>query len=248
MTEEQRRGIIWRKLARLETRAAPSLSTGFPALDKLLGAGGLPRGAMVEWFGPPSSGKTTLALQTSACLQAGGAVAAWVDADRTFDPLYAAALGVALDRLPVVQPETAEEALEMAVQLVNSGALDLLIVDSAAALTPRLELGASLVEAGGGLQGRVLASGLRKLGVALRRNAAAALFLNQTRAHPESGPGESEASAGGSALKLYSAVRIVFQPEAGGRLRLRALKGRAGAALLPCVLERREPSGFVEAR
>src|ERR1700722_5189488 len=129
MTEEYRQSTIRRKLAGTEIpRSRPSISTGFRVLDAVLGAGGLPRGRIVEWFGPPSCGKTTLALQTVAHIQGTGSIAAWIDADRTFDPGYAVALGVALDRLAVARPESAEEAMEIVRQLLGSGAVDLLVV------------------------------------------------------------------------------------------------------------------------
>lgn len=236
MTEAARRGIILRKLARLEIgRAAAVISTGITALDAVLGAGGLPRGRIVEWFGPPSSGKTTLALRTVGSAQRSGLVAAWIDADRTFDPVYAGALGVTLDRLPVVRPESAEEALQMARQLLDSGAVDLLIVDSAAALTPQLELEAGMAEASAGLYRRVLASLLRRLGFSLRRTGTAAVLLNQSHAHWDAAAGDTEASSGGPALKLRASVRIAFQPE-GRRVRLRALKNAAGDPFATAVL------------
>jgi len=246
MTEEFRRNTIRRKLARMEGRDAwPAMPTGFRALDAVLGIGGLPRGSIVEWFGPPSCGKTTLALETVAHLQQSGSIAAWIDADRTFDPAYAAALGVALERLPVVRPETAEEAMEMARQLLDSGAVDLLVVDSAAALTPGLELEAGIGDAAFSLQGRVLASGLRKICFALRRSGAAAVFLNQSRNRPEAG-GEPETTAGGPSLKLYAPIRLSLQPGKGGRLRLRALKNAAAAAFQDGVLEWRGGAGLAD--
>lgn len=247
MTEEYRRQVIWRKLARLETRrAAPPISTGLRALDAVLGGGGLPRGGIAEWFGPPSCGKTTLAIETVAYLQKNGSVAAWIDADRTFDPGYAAALGVSLERLPVARPETAEEALEMARQLLHSGALDLLVVDSAAALAASLELDAGIGDSAWGLQSRVLASRLRGVYFALRRSGAAALFLNQSRARLDAAAGDMETSAGGPPLKLYAAVRVGFQMENGSRLRLRALKNNLAAAFRGGVLEWREGAGFAD--
>jgi recombination protein RecA len=247
MTEAYRQSAIRRKLARMENRrTSPAIPTGFRALDEVLGAGGLPRGHIVEWFGPPSCGKTTLALQTVAHLQESGSVAAWIDADRTFDPSYAVALGVTLERLPVARPESAEEALEMARQLLDSGAVDLLVVDSAAALTPSLELGAGIGDSGAGLHGRVLASGLRKMCFTLRRSGSAAIFVNQSRTRLDAAAGELETSAGGPALKLYAPVRLAFHPENGRRLRLRALKNNAAAAFKGGVLDWREGAGFAD--
>jgi len=244
MTEEDRRNTIRRKLACAEIRRpAPPISTGFRVLDAVLGVGGLPRGRIVEWFGPPSCGKTTLALQTAAHVQRSGLVAAWIDADRTFDPGYAAALGVALDRLPVVRPESTEEAMEMVRQLLESRGVDLLVLDSAAALTPSLELGSGLSDSIVSLQGRVMASGLRKLCVPLRRSEAAAVFLNQDRGRID---GAGETSAGGPALKLCAPVRLAL--EAGNRpgLRLRALRNHAAAAFESGVLAWRKEGGFTD--
>ena len=164
MKEQERRHAIELKLSRMEVfpRRPGAVSTGFAPLNAALDTGGFPRGAIVEIFGP-SCGKTTLALQTVARLQETGGEAGWIDADRTFDPSYAAGLGVALDRLPLARPDSAEQALEIACQLAASGALDLLVVDSAAALTPQMEMQAAIGESGPGLHSRVLASGLRKL-------------------------------------------------------------------------------------
>jgi len=206
----------------------------------------LPRGGLVEVYGPSSCGKTTLALQAVAYLQSRGFTAAWIDADRTFDPAYAAGLGVAVERLPVAQPECAEEALDVARQLANSTAVDLLVVDSAAALVPRLELAAGLGTSSQGLQSRVLASGLRKLATALVRTGASAVFLNQTRTRVESSGEESETSAGGPPLKLFAAVRIAMEPAGAGRIRFRVLKNKLAATLAGRELEWRRGSGFAE--
>ncbi len=183
-------------------------------------------------------------MQTVAHIQASGSIAAWIDADRTFDPGYAVALGVALDRLAVARPESAEEAMEMVRQLLASGAVDLLVVDSAAALIPHLELGSGTVDAGSGLQARVLSSGLRGIWFPLQRSDSAALFLNQTRAGGESG--EMETSAGGPSLKLYAPVRLAFEPAAGRRLRLRVLKNNRAAASEGGVLDWIEGAGFAD--
>jgi recombination protein RecA len=245
MTEDYRQRVIWGKLARMEIRRlSPAIPTGFRALDTVLGTGGLPRGHIVEWFGPPSCGKTTLALQTVAHIQENGSVAAWVDADRTFDPGYATGLGVTLTRLPVVRPESAEQAVQMARQLLESGAVDLLVVDSVAALVPNLELESGIGEATSGLQARVLEWGLRKMSFTLRRSDSAAIFVNQSRVRPDPAGGEMETSAGGPSLKLYAPIRLAFQPES--RLRLRALKNNAAAPCHSAVLDRSEAGGFAD--
>lgn len=231
-TEDRRRRAIragMDRLDRVALRVRRAIPTGFPALDQALGAGGFPRSAISELFGPPSAGKTTLALQWVAHLQAGGLAAAWIDADHTFDPAYAAALGVALSGLPLACPESAEEALEMARSLALSGALDAVIVDSAAALAPAFELGAG-VSASAGLQSRVLASGLKALARAMSKSEAALLFLNQTRSRSNPSQGEPETSAGGPSLKLYAALRLVLDPVDGRTVRFRTLKDKASAA------------------
>ena len=244
--EDHRRRAIGAKLARLDSapgRVVPAIPTGFPALDRALG-GGFPRGAMSELFGPSSSGKTTLALQWVAHLQACGLAAAWIDADHTFDPAYAAALGVALDGLPLACPESAEQALEMARRLASSGAVDAVVIDSAAALTPRIELDAGVT--GAGLQSRVLASGLKSLARAMARCDAALLFLNQTRTRTNPSQGEAETSAGGPSLKLFAAVRLVLEPVDGHTVLFRTLKNKAAAAFREGALGRREAVGFAK--
>ena len=165
----------------MSTAACP---TGFAALDTALGIGGLPRGHIVEIFGPPNSGKTALALQTIAHLQQSGGAAAWIDAEHAFDPRFASQLGVDLAGLPVAEPGSAEEALEIARQFAASGAVELVVVDSAAALVPKLELETGLGD-GGSLHGRVLASELRRLSSLAARTGVCVVFLNQIRGRRE---------------------------------------------------------------
>ncbi len=224
----------------------PVLATAFPSLDRALGVGGLPRGSMIELFGPAGSGKTTLALQIVAHALHQGSTAAWLDADRTFDPAYAESLGIDLQQLPVLQPNHAEEGLDMVQRLAVTGALDLVVVDSAAALVPQLELESAIGETGSGLQGRVLASGLRRMRRAVERTGVCVLFLNQERARRERSGEETDTSAGGAPLKLYAAVRIVLTPVAGQRLRFRVLKNKAGAAFTGGELAWRDGEGFLE--
>jgi recombination protein RecA len=245
MSELQRRHAIELKLSRMESAPgrAAAVSTGFALLDAALDSSGFPRGSIVEIFGP-SCGKTTLALQTIAHLQAGGGSAGWIDADHTFDPQYAAALGVDLERMPLGRPDSAEQALEMARRLAASGALDLLVLDSAAALTPQLEREASLGESPAGLHSRVLASGLRKLAMTAMRAGVSVLFLNQIRSRVEPA---GETSAGGPPLKLYASVRIRVAPGPGLRLRFRVLKNRAAGAFREGELEYLPGRGFAEA-
>lgn len=223
-----------------------AVATGFATLDRALGSGGLPRGRIVELFGPSSSGKTTLLLQVIAHLQSNGLAAAWIDADRSFDPAYAAQLGVVVEGLPVAQPDAAEQALEMARQLAESGAVDLLVVDSAAALVPSLELQAGIGQSAAGLHSRVLASGLRKLSTTAAKTGTCVVFLNQTRSRPEASGGESETSAGGPPLKLYAAVRIALFGAGGRQLGFRVLKNKVSEGSPEGRLEWRRGGGFAK--
>jgi len=231
MTHLDRQHAIRVRLARMQPPTpGDAIPTGSATLDAALGIGGLPRGAIVELFGPAGSGKTSLALAIAAHWQKAGGSAAWIDAERSFDPVYAARLGVAIEHLPVARPESAEQAFAMMFAL--AGAVELLIVDSAAALAPALELETALGESGRGLQSRVLASGLRKLARHMARAGATAVLLNQTRSRPNPADGadREQLSAGGPALKLYAALRIALQPASGaGRVRFRVLKNKAGA-------------------
>jgi recombination protein RecA len=245
MKESDRQRAIRQKLARAGAAPPPALLTGFALLDRA--TGGLPRGSIAELFGTPACGKTTLALQIAAHVQQAGGAAVWVDAEHSFDPAYALRLGVAVGRLPVAQPESAEEALEIVRRLAASGAVDLLVVDSAAALVPQIELATGIGEAGAGAHGRVLASGLRRVASAMRRGEAVALFLNQMRGGAEEGEGAG-AAAGGPPLKLFAAVRIAMRAGApGGRPAvLRVVKNTAGAAPAECLLAWRDGAGFAE--
>jgi recombination protein RecA len=243
--EERQRGIRL-KLARMETPAGASIPTGFAALDSAVGVGGLPRGGIVELFGPSSSGKTTLALEIIAHLQKMGDTAAWIDADHTFDATYADTLGVAIEGLPLAQPDSAEEALEIARQLAASNAVDLLVIDSAAALVPSVELETGIGDGGQGLHSRVLASGLRKLARVVSKTGTAVLVLNQTRTRPEADGGESETSAGGPPLKLYAAVRIALSRADARRVSFRILKNKVAAPFTEGELEWRQGSGVAE--
>ena len=244
MTERERQRTIQSKLCRLAAPAPGVLPSGFPALDAALG-GGFPRRGVVELFGPPSSGKTTLALQAVAHLQGEGLGAAWIDADGTFDAAWASALGVDIARLAVARPAWAEQALEIARRLILTGAVDLAVIDSAAALVPKLELETPLGDSSAGLQTRIVASGLRRLAGALARTEAAALFLNQTRSRPDADGGE-ETSAGGPPLKLYAAARIVLDPARRAGVRFRVLKNRPAAAFAGGELAWSGGAGFAK--
>jgi recombination protein RecA len=246
--EEERQRAILLRLARMRSAAgAPEafFTSGFRALDESLGRG-FPRGHMVELFGPAGCGKTTLAIQCVAHAQKSALTAAWIDADHTFDPAYATGLGVDMERVPFAQPATAEQGLEIARQLAGSGAVDLIVVDSAAALVPRLELETGIGHDAPGLHSRVLASGLRKLRHTLVKSGACIVFLNQMRSRPEGSAGEGETSAGGVPLKLFAAVRIALVPSTGARLLLRARKNKVAESVADRVLERRRGAGFAE--
>jgi len=247
MREEDRGRAIRTKVARMEIRPlrAP-LPTGFSALDTALGSGGLPRGHVVEIFGPPDSGKTTLALQIVARVQREGRTAGWMDAERTFDAEYAAALGVAIERLPLVQPDSAENGMAMLHCLASSGALDLLVVDSAAALVPSLELEAGVGDPSASLHARVLASGLRPLVRAAANAGTTIVFLNQARVRWEPSGEQMETSAGGSALKLYASIRIALSAAEGKRTRFRILKNKVAASCSMGELARDSGQRFVE--
>jgi len=229
--------------ASLPRRVLPPVPTGFPALDRALGTGGFPRAAMSELLGPPSSGKTTLALQCLAHAQACGLTAAWIDAEHSFDPAYAAGLGVALESLPVMCPRSAEDAVEMIRGLAASGAVDIVAIDSLAALTPELELDGRAAGAAG-LQSQVLCSGLGSLARVLMRSDTAILFLNQTRHRMNRSQGEPETSAGGPALRLHADLRLVLYPVDHRSVRFRTLKDRAAGAFREGELRYQDGLGF----
>jgi recombination protein RecA len=247
MKEQDRQRAIRLRLARMGEPAGVSvLATGFPTLDAALGCGGFTSGSIVELFGASSTGKTTLALQMAAYAQNSNKTVAWIDAEHAFDAAYASSLGVVLDRLPIAKPDSAEQAFEIARQLVASRVVDLLIVDSAAALIPRLELATGMGEGGKGLQSRVLAAELRSLSGIVGRTGTVAVFLNQLRSRPEALRMDSETTAGGPALKLYSAVRISLDARANDRIRFRVLKNKAAAAFGEGDLLYRRGQGFVK--
>lgn len=184
------------------------IPTGSIALDIALGIGGFPRGRVVEIYGPESSGKTTVALHAIASVQAQGGLAAFIDAEHALDPDYAAALGVDLDNLYVSQPDTGEQALEICDTLVRSGAIDLVVIDSVAALTPRAEIEGDMGDSHMGLQARLMSQALRKMAGALSNTNTTAIFINQLREKIGVMFGSPETTTGGKALKFYSSVRL----------------------------------------
>ena len=185
-----------------------AVSTGSLGLDIALGIGGLPRGRVIEVYGPESSGKTTLALQTIAEAQKTGGVCAFVDAEHALDPVYARKLGVQLDDLLISQPDTGEQALEIADTLVRSGAVDVLVVDSVAALTPRAELEGEMGDSLPGLQARLMSQALRKLTGSISKSNTMVIFINQIRMKIGVMFGSPETTTGGNALKFYASVRL----------------------------------------
>ncbi|UCC13352.1 MAG: recombinase RecA [Gammaproteobacteria bacterium] len=189
-------------------RDMPVVSTGSLGLDIALGIGGLPRGRVVEIYGPESSGKTTLTLQVIAECQKAGGTAAFVDAEHALDPVYAEKLGVNLDDLLVSQPDTGEQALEITDMLVRSSAVDVIVVDSVAALTPKAEIEGEMGDSHVGLQARLMSQALRKLTANIKRTNALVIFINQIRMKIGVMFGSPETTTGGNALKFYSSVRL----------------------------------------
>ncbi len=191
-----------------QAQAIPSISTGSLALDIALGIGGLPEGRIVEIYGPESSGKTTLTLSVIAEAQKKGGTCAFIDAEHALDPLYAEKLGVDIDNLIVSQPDTGEQALEVTDMLVRSGAVDVLIVDSVAALVPKAEIEGDMGDSHVGLQARLLSQAMRKLTGVIKNSNTLVIFINQIRMKIGVMFGSPETTTGGNALKFYSSVRL----------------------------------------
>jgi recombination protein RecA len=191
-----------------ERVAIPAISTGSLGLDVALGIGGLPKGRICEIYGPESSGKTTLTLQVIAEAQKAGGTAAFIDAEHALDPSYAEKLGVQVDDLIVSQPDTGEQALEVAEMLVRSGAVDVLVIDSVAALTPKAEIEGEMGDSHVGLQARLLSQAMRKLTATIKQTNCLVIFINQIRMKIGVMFGSPETTTGGNALKFYSSVRL----------------------------------------
>ena len=185
-----------------------AIQTGALSLDLALGVGGLPRGRVVEIFGPESSGKSTLAMHVVAEAQRNGGICAYIDAEHAMDPVYASAIGVDIDQLLISQPDTGEQALEIVDMLVRSGAVDVVVIDSVAALTPRAEIEGEMGDSHMGLQARLMSQALRKLTANLSRTNTIAIFINQLREKIGVMFGSPETTPGGRALKFYSSVRL----------------------------------------
>lgn len=196
------------KLGDKSTMDIEAISTGSLGLDIALGIGGLPKGRVVEIYGPESSGKTTLTLHAIAEAQKAGGVAAFIDAEHALDPVYAAKLGVDVNELLIAQPDTGEQALEIADTLVRSGAIDILVIDSVAALTPRAELEGDMGDSLPGLQARLMSQALRKLTASISKSGCMVIFINQIRMKIGVMYGSPETTTGGNALKFYASVRL----------------------------------------
>ena len=229
------KGAIMRLGAQGAVSAVPSISTGSISIDYALGIGGVPRGRVVEVYGPESSGKTTLALQVIAQAQRVGGNAAFVDAEHALDPIYARKLGVQLDNLLVSQPDHGEQALEIVETLIRSGAIDVVVVDSVAALVPRAEIEGEMGEAQVGLQARLMSQALRKLTGVVAKSRTCLLFINQLREKIGVMFGNPETTTGGRALKFYSSVRVDIRRIGaikdadrviGGRTRVKVVKNK----------------------
>jgi len=196
------------KMGEKGTMRIETIPTGALALDLALGVGGLPRGRVVEIYGPESSGKSTLAMHVVAEAQRNGGICAYIDAEHAMDPVYASAIGVDIDELLISQPDTGEQALEIADMLVRSGALDVVVIDSVAALTPRAEIEGEMGDTHVGLQARLMSQALRKLTANLNKSKTVCVFINQLREKIGVMFGSPETTPGGRALKFYSSVRL----------------------------------------
>lgn len=226
------------RLGSEERAPVESIPTGAIALDVALGIGGLPRGRIVEVYGPESSGKTTIALHAIASAQAKGGVAAFIDAEHALDPEYAKKLGVNIDDLLVSQPDTGEQALEIADMLIRSGSVDVIVIDSVAALVPRAEIEGEMGDSHVGLQARLMSQALRKLTGALSNTGTTAIFINQLREKIGVFFGSPETTSGGKALKFYASVRLDIrrietlkdgQDSVGNRVRVKVVKNKLAA-------------------
>ena len=215
-----------------------AISTGALALDLALGIGGLPRGRVVEIFGPEASGKSTLAMHVVAEAQRNGGVCAYIDAEHAMDPAYAAAIGVNVDDLYISQPDTGEQGLEIADMLIRSGALDVIVIDSVAALVPKAEIEGEMGDTHVGLQARLMSQALRKLTANLNRSRTICVFINQLREKIGVIYGSPETTPGGRALKFYSSVRLDIRrvesikdgaEAVGNRTRVKVVKNKVSA-------------------
>jgi recombination protein RecA len=223
------------KMGEAAQRQVDIIPTGALSLDLALGIGGVPRGRIVEIYGPESSGKTSLALHIVAEAQRNGGIAAFIDAEHALDPIYAKAIGVDVDELLISQPDTGEQALEIADMLIRSGALDVLVIDSVAALVPRAEIEGEMGDTHVGLQARLMSQALRKLAGTLNKSRTTAVFINQLREKIGVMFGSPETTPGGRALKFYSSMRLDIRrieaikdgtDNVGNRVRVKVAKNK----------------------
>ncbi|MBO8170936.1 MAG: recombinase RecA [Bacillaceae bacterium] len=228
------------------TSQVSTVSSGALALDVALGVGGYPRGRIVEIYGPESSGKTTVALHAIAEVQRAGGQAAFIDAEHALDPVYAGKLGVNIDELLLSQPDTGEQALEIAEALVRSGAVDIIVVDSVAALVPKAEIEGEMGDSHVGLQARLMSQALRKLSGAINKSKTIAIFINQLREKVGVMFGNPETTPGGRALKFYSSVRLdVRRAETikqgdtmvGSRTKIKVVKNKVAPPFKQCEVD-----------
>ena len=220
--------------------------TGCLSLDAALGVGGLPKGRVIEIYGPESSGKTTLALHCVAEAQKLGGIAAFIDAEHALDPVYAKKLGVNIDELYVSQPDNGEQALDICEELVRSGAIDIVVVDSVAALTPKAEIDGDMGESHVGLQARLMSQALRKLTSVINRTNCIVIFLNQLREKVGTTYGNPEVTTGGKALKFYATVRIDIRPGEklkdgsgvfGHKAKIKIVKNKVSPPFRTCLVD-----------
>jgi len=229
-----------------DTSDIPVIPTGSVGLDLALGVGGLPRGRVVEVFGPESSGKTTLTLHAIAQAQKAGGICAFIDAEHALDVTYARKLGVRIEDLLVSQPDNGEQALEIADKLVGTGAIDMIVVDSVAALVPKAEIEGEMGDAHMGLQARLMSQALRKLTAATSRNATCVVFINQLRQKIGVVYGNPETTTGGNALKFYASVRLDIrkigvvkngEQVVGNKARVKVVKNKMAPPFRECEFE-----------
>jgi recombination protein RecA len=241
-------GSLMKLGAHINAAGIETIPSGSILLDEALGIGGYPRGRIIEIFGPESSGKTTLALHAIAEAQKLGGIAAFVDAEHALDPLYAKKLGVNIDELWISQPDTGEQALEITENLVRSGAVDVIVVDSVAALTPQAEIEGDMGDAHMGLQARLMSQALRKLTATIGKSRAILIFINQTRMKIGVMYGNPETTTGGNALKFYASVRLEVrrtetieggkdEDAVGNRVRVKVVKNKVAPPFRRVELE-----------
>ncbi len=240
------KGSVMRMGDGMIDRNLEAISTGSLSLDIALGVGGLPKGRVIEIYGPESSGKTTLALQVLAQCQKKGGTAAFVDAEHALDPLYAEKLGVDMEELLVSQPDTGEQSLEITDMLVRSGAVDVIVVDSVAALTPKAEIEGDMGDSHVGLQARLMSQALRKLTGSIKRSNSMVIFINQIRMKIGVMFGNPETTTGGNALKFYSSVRLDIRrigaikkgdEVVGNETRVKVVKNKVAPPFKQCEFE-----------